>query len=224
MEVENVPVIPEVTPGATPEVTPESQAPVKVPQYELPDGSRVDAQGLSKAWKENFMPEFTRKSQELSAIKSKMVPKEEPKAPTTNPLDNPEWQPGNYGELSSAIEQKVWNQILESASAEERQAAERDAYIQREIEEVKSLDKDVDVNRVMAHAAKYGYSSLIPAHQNLKAMDDAVKLAEERILKNMQARSSAPVGAPAPSNGAVTFPPDVRTGLEKARWFLKNNQ
>lgn len=199
--------------------------PVEVPQYELPDGTKADAETLARAWKENFMPEFTRKSQELAALKSKIsTPKEEPSTPTTNPLDNPEWQPGNYNELSQAIEQKVWNQILESASAEDRQRSERDAYIQREIDEIKTVDKDVDVNRVMAHAAKYAFSSLIPAYQNMRAIEDASRLAEERVLKNIQARSNTPVGTPTAGSPAMTFPPDVKTGLEKARYILRNQK
>ena len=34
--------------------------------FELPDGRKVDAKTLSKEWKENFYPEFTRRSQKLS--------------------------------------------------------------------------------------------------------------------------------------------------------------
>jgi hypothetical protein len=34
--------------------------------FELPDGRKVDGKTLSKEWKENFYPEFTRKSQQLS--------------------------------------------------------------------------------------------------------------------------------------------------------------
>ena len=37
--------------------------------FELPDGRKVDASTLSKEWKENFYPEFTRRSQQLADIK-----------------------------------------------------------------------------------------------------------------------------------------------------------
>lgn len=228
MDIENVPVVtPDSSVAPVAPVTPEQSpapeaAPIEVPQYELPDGTKVDPETLAKSWKEQFMPEYTRKSQELAALKQKLAPKEQDDAPKTNPLDNPEWQPTDYKELSSAIEQKVWNQILESASAEERQAQERDEYIKQEITEIQSLDKDVDVNRVMAHAAKYRFASLIPAYQNLKAIEDAARLAEERVLKNIQARSSAPVGAPTAGGQNIAFPPDVKTGLDKARYILRN--
>jgi predicted NAD-dependent protein-ADP-ribosyltransferase YbiA (DUF1768 family) len=36
--------------------------------FELPDGRKVDASTLSKEWKENFYPEFTRRSQKLAEI------------------------------------------------------------------------------------------------------------------------------------------------------------
>ena len=39
--------------------------------YELPDGRKVDASTLSKEWKENFYPEFTRRSQRLADIDRK---------------------------------------------------------------------------------------------------------------------------------------------------------
>lgn len=37
--------------------------------YELPNGEKVDAQTLSKKWKEEFYPEFTRRSQALAEFK-----------------------------------------------------------------------------------------------------------------------------------------------------------
>jgi predicted NAD-dependent protein-ADP-ribosyltransferase YbiA (DUF1768 family) len=36
--------------------------------FELPDGRKVDSTTLSKEWKENFYPEFTRRSQKLAEI------------------------------------------------------------------------------------------------------------------------------------------------------------
>lgn len=228
MEVENVPVVEQPViepvanpqaPAVTPEVTPEV-APVS--EYELPDGTKADAETLAKAWKENFMPDYTRKAQELAALKQQLSTKEEKPTDTPNHLDNPDWQPESYQQLAVELKKQVWNEILESASAEERQAAERDAYIEREKQEVLSLDKNADLNRVMAHAAKYAYPSLIPAYQNMKAMDEAVRIAEERILKNIQARSASPVGSPTSGGAPESFPSDVRTGLEKARYILRN--
>jgi len=47
--------------------TTESETPEKE-LFELPDGRKVDSATLSKEWKENFYPEFTRRSQKLAEI------------------------------------------------------------------------------------------------------------------------------------------------------------
>lgn len=39
--------------------------------FELPDGRKVDALTLSKEWKENFYPEFTRRSQSLAEYRKR---------------------------------------------------------------------------------------------------------------------------------------------------------
>jgi hypothetical protein len=39
--------------------------------FEMPDGKKVDAATLAKEWKENFYPEFTRRSQKLSDYEKK---------------------------------------------------------------------------------------------------------------------------------------------------------
>ena len=76
-------------PQATETVTSETSV---AEQYEL-DGKLVDGKTVYETYK-NLMPEFTRKSQELAALKQSIAPKAEEK-PTNNPnpLDNPEWQP-----------------------------------------------------------------------------------------------------------------------------------
>jgi len=44
--------------------------------FELPDGRKVDASTLSKEWKDNFYPEFTRRSQELSKLRKESEEKQ----------------------------------------------------------------------------------------------------------------------------------------------------
>lgn len=203
----------------------------EVTQYELPDGTKTDAEGLSKAWRDNFMPEYTRKSQELAAIKSKQeVKTEQPVQPA--PWEDPEWQPEDYKQLgtltaeqaAAMAEQRVWQRILDESERETREQQERDSYIEQETNQLKAIDPKVDVNRVMSHASKFGFASLIPAHQNMKAMDEAARIAEERVLKNMQARSSAPIGLPTGGGASASFPADVRSGIDKARYILRNQK
>lgn len=176
-----------------------------------------------------LLPEFTKRSQILSALQAKTTPVAEPAKATIEQAPwekDPNWQPDNYpqlvGTLEQRIEQKVWNQILDAASAEDRQSKEQDAYIEAEKAELLKIDPTADVNRVMAHAGKYAFSSLTHAYQNMKAIDDAERRVEERVLKNIQARSAAPVGVPAGGGAAPSFPANVRTGLEKARYLIRN--
>lgn len=233
------PVTEEVKPIETPVEVPKTddqaapalslEAAPEVAQYELPDGTKTDAEGLAKAWRDQFMPEYTRKSQELAAIKTKIEPKQETSTDAKAPWEDPEWQPKSYQELAESTlnqaEQRVWQKILSEAERGEREAKERDTIVQQETEYLKSIDANVDVNRIKAHAAKYQFNSLIPAYQNLRALEDTERRTEERIMKNIKLRASEPVGTTSAQVGAnVVFPPDVKTGLEKARYLLRQNK
>jgi len=199
--------------------------------FDLPDGKKVDAEGLAKAWRDNFMPEFTRRSQELAALKSKTqiespIPK---KDDAEIPWKNPDWEPKTYQELADTImaqsERKVWQQILDESTKAERETKEREAFISQEIEQIKTLDPKVNINAVMAHASKYAFSSLIPAFQNLKALEDAEKRVEERVLKNLKIRAGEPVGTSgSEADQNTAFPAGVQTGYEKAKWILRNQK
>jgi len=179
------------------------------------------------------MVDYTKKSQDLAALKAKIAEKTAEAETAKAPWSDPEWTPESYEQLGATTaeqaarlaEQRVWEKISAEAGREAREQQERDEYVKQEIEHSKSLDKNVNVNEVMAHAAKYAFSSLIPAHQNLKALQDAEKRVEERVLKNLQARANTPVGLPGGASGAnIVFPPGVRTGTEKALYILKNQQ
>lgn len=235
MEVEapKVETVEQPTPVTEPVEAPKvevAEAPsTEAAQYELPDGTKVDAEGLAKAWRDNFMPDYTRKAQENAAMRSKLEPKQEKPVEQSAPWENQDWQPKTYQELAEATlnqaEQRVWQKIMSEAERGEREAKERDAYIAQETEQLKALDPKVDVPKVMAYAAKYKFSSMIPAYQNMKVLEDSERRTEERVLKQMKLRASEPVGASSAQVGAnVSFPSDVKTGLEKARWLIRNNK
>lgn len=214
---------------AAPQAPAEAQAPVSE-QYELPDGSKVDAEGLSKAWRDNFMPEYTRKSQELAALKAKSSPaKEEVPAAELPWKKDQAWEATTYDALAEPLlaeaEKRVWEKIVAESGREERERQEREAYVAQEVEQLKGIDPKANVQAVMAHASKYQFPSLIPAYQNMRAIEDAARLAEERVLKNMKQRAGEPVGGGAADPGAgITFPADVQTGYEKALYVLRNNK
>jgi len=65
--------------------------------FELPDGRKVDAVTLQTEWKENFAPEFTRRSQELAELKkgTQELPTETP----TSPYADPDYVPESYEEI-----------------------------------------------------------------------------------------------------------------------------
>lgn len=239
MEVIAPAPVPAVPANEAPVVTPAAAAPTEAPKaaetpaaelYELPDGMKVDAKGLTEAWRDRFMPEFTRRSQELSALKAKggQQPKAE-EQPKPAPWTDPAWEPKTYQELVEAAsfkaKEETWQKVLEESTRGEREQAERDAYVTQEVEQLKGLDPKVNVSAVMAHASKFGFQSLIPAYQNLKTIDEAEKRTEERVLKNMKQRAGEPVGVGAADPGAgVTFPAHVRSGYEKAKWILNNQK
>ena len=78
--------------------------------YETPDGRQVTAEELQKEWKENFLPEFTRKSQELADIKRN---KEQLNSP---PKDEPAWKkddyvPQNYAEVIEIAKKEAIEEV-----------------------------------------------------------------------------------------------------------------
>lgn len=181
-----------------------------------------------KDYKE-LLADYTRKSQELAAIKSQS----DPKAPVQKvevPWEkDPTWDAKSYQDLAAPlaakIKEEVWQSIIDEGEREEREAAERQQFVEREVEQLKAIDPSVNVNKVLAHAQKYAFSSLIPAYQNMAAIEEAVARAEERTLRNVKSRSAEPVGSPSAQPGTdIAFPPELRTGAEKARWLIRNSK
>lgn len=76
-------------PAGTPaEQTPTEQSEttksVEEELFEMPDGKKVNAATLAKEWKENFYPEYTRKSQRLSEYEKKALEMETKAEETAN--------------------------------------------------------------------------------------------------------------------------------------------
>lgn len=194
------PVVPPTDPPAEPEL------------YELPDGRKVDAVTLSKEWKENFYPDYTRKSQALAA-------KETP-APTTTPAPQipatEEWVPQTWTEvLQKAKEEVKADQIREQQQqAATQQAVETEVISQ--LTEVKTKDPNVNENALFQHAIKYGFRDLRTAHQNMQDMSALAKNVQQTTVKNVQKRND-PVSAIPGATGATVNP----THFQSARDFLK---
>lgn len=190
--VEEVPVEPESPAPVEPEVAAEVL-------YDLPDGRKVNADVLQKEWKENFLPEFTRKSQRLAEIESgKDVNK-----PSVEPWRSPDYVPKDYAEVIELAKQEAIREIQTSQQREQERLSSIQAAVNSEVQALKSIDPNLDENALFVHANKYGFGNLKAAHQNMMDMRAVTLEAEQRTIKNLKAREVDPV-----SSGASGGVPD----------------
>lgn len=176
--------------------------------YELPDGRKVDAETLSKEWKENFYPDYTRKSQALAA-------KERTITPPTDKLADPEFTPESYGELAQLIEERAVQRVKAEEQARADQARAQEDFYTNQLTEIKKSDPSMNESALFIHATKYGFSDLKQAHQNMRDMNEMVKKVQQTTAANISKRSD-PVSV---SPGAIGNTPDPST-FATARDFL----
>jgi len=195
------------------EASPEAQEPAVVEElYELPDGRKVDAETLSKEWKENFYPEYTRKSQELAKVKTETI--NEPKP--TSPYEDPNYVPQTYEEIIKAAEERALQTIeqREQDRVAQHQAVEEAVLAQ--LSEVKKLEPTLNENRLFEHANKYGFKDLNLAYQNMKDMREQAKAIQQETTKNIAKRAD-PVSSSPGATGAKLNPDDFGSALEYLR-------
>lgn len=159
--------------------------------YETPDGRKVDAVTLQKEWKENFLPEFTRKSQELADLKRG-------KDPISTPDNEPEWKkpdyvPKDYAEVIELAKREAINEIQNSARAEEQRIAAVQAEVDTQLAEIKATDPKLNEDALFTHANKYGFRDLKVAYANMKDMQKVVVDTEARTVKNLKTREADPI-------------------------------
>jgi len=207
------PTAPSVEPTTeTPAETVETVTPTEPELFELPDGRKVDAETLSKEWKENFYPDYTRKSQALAA-KSETLPEKTP----ANPLADPDYVPQSYAELAQKIKEDTLREIesKEQAQIEARQAIENEVVAQ--LTEVKTIDPNLNENALFMHATKYGFRDLKLAHQNMKDMSEMVKKVQATTATNIAKRND-PVSITPGTTGARPDP----SQFENARDYVRS--
>ena len=181
--------------------------------YELPDGRKVDAETLQSEWKENFAPEFTRRSQELAELKRN---KDLPEAPKS-PYADPDYVPESYEEILKVAEQRALDAI--EAKETERltqQKASEDAVV-AQLDEVKKLDPQVDENKLFLHANKYGFRDLKQAHQNMRDMSNVVKTVQKNTAVNIAKRVDPVSVAPGSPTGSRPDPSAFASAQEYLR-------
>jgi hypothetical protein len=173
----------EETPEEVPEVPPETPAEAEL--YELPDGRKVDGATLAREWKENFAPEFTRRSQELAELKKGNLPAD---TPPKNPYEDPDYVPGSYQEIIEAAKQAALAELAQKEeSIRAAQTAAENAVVEQ-LDAVKKLDPNVDENKLFLHANKYGFRDLSTAYMNMKDMNLLVKTTQKQTVENIAKR------------------------------------
>jgi len=175
------------------EETPADPTPVEVPEevlYETPDGRKVTAEVLQREWKENFLPEFTRKSQRLAEIereKDLNKPKDEPA------WKNPDYVPQNYAEVIELAKAEAIAEIQNSTKAEQERITAIKNAVETELSGLKAKDPSLDENNLFQHANKYGFQSLTTAYANMKDMKKTAVDVEQKTVKNLKTREADPI-------------------------------
>lgn len=219
----------QVAPVASSEPTPPGDQPASTtdtapaaaaePQlYELPDGRKVDAETLTKEWKENFLPDYTRKSQEIARIKTAVDPtapninNDQPK----NPLEDPNWQPTSIAEVIQVAKEATLKEIEGKEAAKEAARQNVENEIATQLSDVKKLDANVDENALFLHATKYGFRDLRQAHANMRDMQGAIKKVQTATAQNVQKRND-PVSITPGASGAKPNPSQFSSAVEYMR-------
>ncbi len=207
----------EVTPPAgtpTPDPVEPTPTPAEPQLFDLPDGRKVDAETLAKEFKENFLPEFTRKSQELAEIKK--TPTDINKPTPDDPFTDPNYTPENWGVVLAEAERRALAKIdaRQQESLQKQQAIE--TKIAAELAEVKKLDPSVSTDLVFNHAMKYGFTDLRAAHKNLRDMQTIVKTTQTQTVANVAKRND-PIATNPGATGASLNPRSFSSAVDYLR-------
>lgn len=222
-----VPVAPSPeTPKTDEPEAPKPEDPVETKQtetlFDLPDGRKVSAEVLQKEWKENFLPDYTRKSQKLAEIE-----RGNEKENTNTRSDEPKWKnpdyvPENYAEVIEFAKAEALNEIRRASQLENERVSAIQREVDGQISAIKATDPKLDENALFQHANKYGFQDLKAAHANMMDMRRAVLETEQRTVKNIKGREADPVGGGA--SGATSaddgYDPRVTSQFTSALDYL----
>ncbi len=205
MEEPKVETPSEPTKTETPTEKVETTEPVepKVELFDLPDGRKVDAITLAKEFKENFIPEFTRKSQELAELKKGALPDNKPKE---NPYEDPNYTPQTYEEIIKVAEERAIAKLDAREKARVEQQQEIENEVVNQLTEIKKLDSTLNENALFLHANKYGFKDLKLAHANMRDMSEVIKKTQNTTAQNIAKRTD-PVSV-TPGAGGQNLNPD----------------
>lgn len=161
--------------------------PVEPELYELPDGRKVDAETLSKEWKENFYPDYTRKSQALAAKETQTT---QQTAQAVEPITlTDEWVPKSYAELVQIAKQETRAELEREQQQLIQRQQEIETTVSNQIADIKTADPTINENALFLHANKYHFSDLKAAHQNMKDMAEMAKTVQQQTAANIAKRN-----------------------------------
>lgn len=171
--------------------------------FELPDGRKVDAATLQKEWKDNFLPDYTRKSQRIAEIDRGPIKSPDESVPKWK---QPDYVPENYGEIVEVATAEAERRLEAKAQAERDRVSGIQKVVDTQVAALKATDPKLDENALFLHANKYGFTDLKAAHANMVDMRTAVVTTEQRTIKNLKARDTEPIaeggsGATSPDDG-----------------------
>jgi len=198
--VETEPTIEPVVPTEQEEPVVPPTEPAEPELFELPDGRKVDADTLTKEWKENFYPEYTRKSQELAQYKQATTPEvtTEPKEP---------WVPETYEEIIQKAKEEVIKTIEQTESQRIQEQQRIETEVATQLDGIKKTDPSLNENALFQHALKYKFTDLQLAYQNMKDMNLLIKNVQEKTAHDIKKRQdpvsitpNAGIGKPDPRN------------------------
>jgi hypothetical protein len=192
---------PSVAPSAETPTPPET--PAEPTLYELPDGRKVDADTLTKEWKDNFLPEFTRKSQTLSEMERAGVQFNQPKDEQVPEWKDPNYVPQTYADLIEIAKQQTLAELQAQGQAQEQAKQQVEQMVETQLDGIKKIEPNLDENLLFAHAVKYKFNDLTVAFNNMKDLNVAVKLAEKQVVDNMKNRDNPIAGKPGGAGGSA---------------------
>lgn len=218
---ESVPVTP--TPAApvvteTPEAAVETPVEPSTPEptlYDLPDGRKVDAETLQKEWKDNFYPEYTRKSQRLAEYENINKPQE-----NIPDWKRPDYVPQTYAEIIEKAKFEALDELRNQAIAEDNRAKEVASMVDTQISAIRSKDPKLDENALFSHANKYGFRDLGQAYENMRYIKQIELDTEARVLKNVTKRTDPVAGQGGPG-GPTPMAPNAHQRYGSALEFLQ---
>lgn len=216
------------TDPTNPENEPEVVEATPVELFELPDGRKVDAQTLTKEWKDNFLPEFTKKSQTLAAIEKGEIPSKTnlPEQPKSK-YEDPTYVPQSYEEILRVAEERGAERALKALEEREEQKAQEHKALEdavgAQLEQVKKTDPSVNENALFLHATKYGFRDLTLAHKNMVDMAEERKKIQQTTEKNILKRND-PVSIKPNATGAGLNPSHYSSSREYLRALKAQGQ